>query len=83
MLDEVQTPSSDGSLAVTASGAISRRATQTNRRQMVSDEAQIDLVMKMGFSRKTVELAARSLRKLHTKVYRKLNRYAHIFFLFS
>lgn len=45
-------------------GAIPRRSsTATTRKPATTDDMHVNLVMKMGFSRKVVELAVRTLRK--------------------
>lgn len=61
----MQSPMSDqtgGNLAT--GGGASRRSSATNaRRPLSSDEININLVMRMGFSRRAVELAIRTLSK--------------------
>lgn len=66
LLDEVQTPSSEGSTAAPVSGgAIPRRSSAAaTRKPATTDDMHVNLVMKMGFNRKIIELAVRTLRKL-------------------
>lgn len=58
----MQSPLSDqtGNLA-SNTGGTSRRSSANARRPLSSDEININLVMRMGFSRRAVELAVRSL----------------------
>lgn len=58
----MQSPLSDqtGNLAT---GGASRRSSANARRPLSSDEININLVMRMGFSRRAVELAVRTLSK--------------------
>lgn len=67
--DELQTPSSEGSAAAPVSGgAIPRRSSAAaTRKPATTDEMHVNLVMKMGFNRKIVELAVRTLRKSFEK----------------
>ncbi|XP_031621811.1 probable E3 ubiquitin-protein ligase HERC2 [Contarinia nasturtii] len=61
-LDDMQSPMSDqtGNLAT---GGASRRSSANARRPLSSDEININLVMRMGFSRRTVEIAIRTLKQ--------------------
>lgn len=58
----MQSPMSDltGNLA-SNTGGTSRRSSSNARRPLSSDEININLVMRMGFSRRAVELAVRTL----------------------
>lgn len=58
----MQSPFSDqtGNLPSNAGNA-SRRSSSNARRPLTSDEININLVMRMGFSRRAVELAIRTL----------------------
>lgn len=58
----MQSPLSEqtGNLASNTGGA-SRRSSSNARRPLSSDEININLVMRMGFSRRAVELAIRTL----------------------
>lgn len=65
----MQTPSSEGSTHVTsgtaaASGTVLRLTSASAHKPQTSDDMHINLVMKMGFPRKTIELAVHTLRKL-------------------
>lgn len=67
-MDDFQSPMSDpslhtGNLASNAAGLSSRRSSSSVLKPLSADDIHIHLVMKMGFSRKAVELAIRTLSK--------------------
>lgn len=62
-LDDMQSPLSDQTSNVASNaGGTSRRS--SSRRALSSDEINMNVVMRMGFSRRAVELATRSLSML-------------------
>lgn len=65
LLTDLQTPSSEGSAAALVSGGTIPRRSSTiaTRKPVTTDDMHVNLVMKMGFNRKIVELAVRTLRK--------------------
>lgn len=82
----MQSPLSDqaGNLASNTGGAgTSRRtsASNTRSRPLSSDEINISLVMRMGFSRRAVELAVRTL-SMYSKIFRSFLQ-KHFSLIFS
>lgn len=60
-LDDIQSPMSDQTGNLASNTGTSRRSSANARRPLSSDEININLVMRMGFSRRTVEMAVRTL----------------------
>lgn len=71
-----------GNLASNVAGLSSRRSSSSAQKPLSTDDIHINLVMKMGFNRKSVELAIRTLSKYKFTIFFHLQIICDIVFEF-